>query len=396
AATADVVDAARALSSLDTLTDIQPNGHGWLKSSALMPALAQEIVHEAGAGTKSASTLLETTQQLAEACALDPQQDLGWGQPRVPEFEVIGIDGDPNTVLAQRARSGMAKRFAHLEPAGEAYDDVLARLDHELRIIEDLEFASYFLTVAEVVQMIEERHVRVSARGSGASSLVNYLLRISHVDPIEHELIFERFLSQDRSTLPDIDIDVESARRHEIYHAIFDRFGAERTTLMSMQNGYRIRGAVRDAGRALGIADQQVDQLAEKLWRYSAADFRQAMEHMPELQTFAAQVQHSRKSGDRQLDLLVDLTAHMVLLAGLISCHVCFVILGVKLLKRRTWVEASGMGLISSLFDKRDIDSMCMIKRDGSGVRMESLFTNAIDVPARSPGDSFYLEHIPH
>src|SRR5699024_12717967 len=90
-----------------------------------------------------------------------------------------------------------------------------------------------------------------------------YLLRISHVDPIEHELIFERFLSQDRSTLPDIDIDVESARRHEIYHAIFDRFGAERTTLMSMQNGYRIRGAVRDAGRALGIADQQVDQLAK-------------------------------------------------------------------------------------------------------------------------------------
>ncbi|HIW46219.1 MAG TPA: DNA polymerase III subunit alpha [Candidatus Yaniella excrementigallinarum] len=396
AATADVVDAARALSSLDTLTDIQPNGQGWLKSSALMHALAQEIVHEAGAGTKSASTLLETTQQLAEACALDPQQDLGWGQPRVPEFEVIGIDGDPNTVLAQRARSGMAKRFAHLDPAGKAYDDVLARLDHELRIIEDLGFASYFLTVAEVVQMIEERHVRVSARGSGASSLVNYLLRISHVDPIEHELIFERFLSQDRSTLPDIDIDVESARRHEIYHAIFDRFGAERTTLMSMQNGYRIRGAVRDAGRALGIADQQVDQLAKKLWRYSAADFRQAMEHMPELQTFAAQVQNSRKSGDQQLDLLVDLTERLDRLPRHISMHPCGVILGDKTLLDRTPVEASGMGLAMSQFDKHDMDSMGMLKLDVLGVRMQSTIAYAIDEIARTSGESVNLEHIPH
>src|SRR5699024_12679498 len=96
--------------------------------------------------------------------------------------------------------------------------------------------------VAALLALTRERIVRVSARGSGASSLVTYSLRISHVDPIEHDLIFERFLSQDRSTLPDIDIDVESARRHEIYHAIFDRFGAERTTLMSMQNGYRVRG----------------------------------------------------------------------------------------------------------------------------------------------------------
>src|SRR5699024_12580016 len=143
------------------------------------------------------------------------------------------------------------------------------------------------------------------------SLLVNDLSRSTPMDPIEHELIFERVLSQDRSTLPEIDIDVESARRHEIYHAIFDRFGAERTTLMSMQNGYRIRGAVRDAGRALGLEQQRVDQLAKKLWRFSASDFRQALDHMPELQNFAAQVQDSRKSGNQQLDLLVDLTERL-------------------------------------------------------------------------------------
>ena len=396
AATADVVDAARALASLDTLTDIQPNGQGWLKSSAAMHELAYEIVREAGAGTAVAHRLLDDTQRLAEACALNPADDLGWGQPRVPEFEIIGIDGDPNTVLSQRARSGLAQRFAHLDQTGQPYAKILDRLDHELNIIHDLGFASYFLTVAEVVAMIEDRNVRVSARGSGASSLVNYALRISQVDPIEHDLIFERFLSQDRSTLPDIDIDVESARRHEMYHAIFDRFGAQRTTLMSMQNGYRVRGAVRDAGRALGIEHAQVDHLAKKLWRFSASDFRDAMDHMPELHNFAAQVQNSRKSGNQQLDLLVDLTERLDRLPRHISMHPCGVILGDQTLLDRTPVEASGMGLAMSQFDKHDMDPMGMLKLDVLGVRMQSTIAYTLEEIARTTGETIDLEQVPH
>ena len=396
AATADVVDAARALSSLDTLTDLQPNGQGWLKTAETMHALAYEITHEAGFGTAPARQLLANTQQLAETCALDPARDIGWGQPRVPEFDIIGIDGDPETVLTHRARAGLALRFGHLDPGTAFHEQVHHRLDHELRIIHDLGFSSYFLTVAEVVQMIEDRHVRVSARGSGASSLVNYALRISHVDPIEHDLIFERFLSQDRSTLPDIDIDVESARRHEIYHAIFDRFGVERTTLMSMQNGYRVRGAVRDAGRALGLEREQVDQLAKKLWRFSASDFRQALEHMPELQTFAAQVHTSRKAGNQQLDLLVDLTERLDRLPRHISMHPCGVILGDTTLLDRTPVEASGMGLAMSQFDKHDMDPMGMLKLDVLGVRMQSTIAYALEEIQRTTGETINLENIPH
>src|SRR5690625_3838958 len=361
-----------------------------------MYALAHEIAHEAGFGAAAARQLIATTQQVAETCALDPAQDVRWGQPRVPEFDVIGIDGDPNTVLAQRARAGLAHRLRHLYPAGAQYERVSHRLDHELNIIESLGFSSYFLTVAEVVAMIEDRQVRVSARGSGASSLVNYALRISHVDPIEHDLIFERFLSQDRSTLPDIDIDVESARRHEIYHAIFERFGAQRTTLMSMQNGYRVRGAVRDAGRALGLERQQVDHLAKKLWRFSASDFRQALEHMPELQTFAAQVQNSRKSGNQQLDLLVDLTERLDRLPRHISMHPCGVILGDHTLLDRTPVEASGMGLPMSQFDKHDMDPMGMLKLDVLGVRMQSTIAYALSEIQRTTGDRINHEELPH
>ena len=141
-------------------------------------------------------------------------------------------------MLRERTRTGLLARYPHLHTGGglpgtsQAARDLQDRAEHELGIITRLGFSSYFLTVAAVVDLIEGMGIRVAARGSGASSLVNHALRISHVDPMANGLIMERFLSTDRSTLPDIDIDVESARRHEIYHAVVERFGAERTTLM--------------------------------------------------------------------------------------------------------------------------------------------------------------------
>lgn len=134
-------------------------------------------------------------------------------------------------------------------------------------------------------------------------------------------LIMERFLSTDRSTLPDIDIDVESARRHEIYRAVVDRFGAERTTLMSMQNAYRARGAVRDAGLALGMPEPEVDAIAKQLWRFSASNFREALQRMPELGGLSRRIESGRAEGDRQLDLLVDLTERLDRLPRHISMH---------------------------------------------------------------------------
>ena len=179
------------------------------------------------------------------------------------------------------------------------------------------------------------------------------------------------------------------------HHAIFDRFGAERTTLMSMQNGYRVRGAVRDAGRALGLEREQVDHLAKKLWRFSASDFRQALEHMPELHTFAAQVHTNRKAGNQQLDLLVDLTERLDRLPRHISMHPCGVILGDQTLLDRTPVEASGMGLAMSQFDKHDMDPMGMLKLDVLGVRMQSTIAYAQQEIQRT-GESINLENIAH
>ncbi|WP_372711117.1 DNA polymerase III subunit alpha [Arthrobacter rhombi] len=377
AATADVLDSARALSSLETLTDLQPNGQGWLKSPGRMQALARELAREAGEGAVAAE-LLRSTAALADWARMDPVADAGWGIPVVPEASVIGITGRPDAALAARCEAGITR----LLPRESGSRQLRDRLALELDTITDLGFSTYFLTVAEVSAMIAEMGVRNAARGSGASSLVNFLLGISQVNPLAHDLLFERFLSRDRTTLPDIDIDVESAERHRVYENIFDRFGSQRVTLMSMQNGYRARGAVRDAGQALGMEEGELDVIAKQLWRFSASNFREALEEKPELRPFA-----ERMGAERQLDLLVDLTERLDRLPRHISMHPCGVILGDNTLLDRTPVQPSGLGLPMSQFDKHDMDPMGMLKLDVLGVRMQSAMAYAVSEVVRIHGD---------
>lgn len=385
AATADVLDSARALKSLPELSTapplqptgmLQPTGQGWLKTPHQMLQLGKEIMSAAGLGKADLTKLLANTEALADKCRINPVLDMGWKKPVVPEASIIGIDADPMIELNQRCEAGITRRFPGIN--GDAEEHLRSRLEHELGIIGRLGFASYFLTVAEVSRMILDMGVRVAARGSGASSLVNYLIDISQVDPIRHDLIFERFLSGRRSTLPDIDIDVESAERHNVYRKIFDRFGAERVTLMSMQNGYRARGAVRDAGMALGMPDEEVGEIAKQLWRFSARKFREALVEKPELRDFAGRVERGAMEENQQLDLLVDLTERLDRLPRHISMHPCGVILGDATLLDRTPVQPSGLGLPMSQFDKHDMDPMGMLKLDVLGVRMQSAMAFAV------------------
>jgi error-prone DNA polymerase len=386
AATADVLDAVRALSSLaerraqgNPGTDPgQVNAQGWLKPSSLMHALAEEIAREAG-NRELAIKLLADTEELAQACCLDPLADLGWGQPVIPEAGVLGLVGPAQGHLRQRCEEGFERHFGSGAPDHGDHERARERLEHELGVIGDLNLAGYFLTVATATDLIRDLGVRSAARGSGASSLVAYLTGISHVNPIQHDLVFERFLSRERTSLPDIDVDVESARRHEVYRALFERFGQERTTLMSMQNAYRARGAVRDAGMALGMDPEEVDGIAKSVWRISASEVRNSLALMPELAPVAQRLEADRAKGGHQMDLLVDLTERLDRLPRHISMHPCGVILSDATLLDRTPVQPSGIELPMSQFDKHDMDPMGLIKLDVLGVRMQSTIAYTLD-----------------
>lgn len=388
AVTADLADAARFLLPLADLETPQTNGQAWLKPAGAMRQVARMVVdaglHENGALDR----LLRDTEQLADRCRLDPVSDIGLGRPRMPEARIIGVTGDPVTELWRRARSGIADLYS--ASGSRAVDAAHAQLAHEMKTVEHLGFASYFLTVSRVADIIRGMGIRIQARGSGVGSVLNYALRTSSVEPIKNGLLWERFLSPERQTLPDIDIDVESARRHDIYREVFRAFGSDRVSLMSMTNAYRGRGAVRDAGLALGLPDAQINVIAKQMWRFNARDFRRALEEKPELEALATEVRESQ-----QLDLLVDLTARLDRLPRHISVHPCGVILSDASLLDRTPVQASGMGLPMSQYDKHDMDPMGLIKLDILGVRMQSAMAHAVEEHHRLTGESIDLDRVP-
>ena len=221
APTADVLDASRRLVALDARHVDRVNAEGCLKSGKEMHEVADEVVRAAGQG-RGATELVAATRRVADRCAVDPRTDLGMGEVHFPELEVLdgtGLGRTAKTVLRERCEAGLGRRAM---PRTSAVRD---RLESELGIIETLGYPAYFLTVADVVDLIRGMGVRVAARGSGAGSLVNYLLGVSGVDPVRHRLLMERFLSPLREALPDIDVDVESARRLEVYERILDRCG---------------------------------------------------------------------------------------------------------------------------------------------------------------------------
>jgi error-prone DNA polymerase len=378
APTVDVLDASRRLVALDPRHVDRVNAEGYLKSGKEMAQVADEVVSAAGLDSRAARRLLATTRKVADRCAVDPRADLGMGEVHFPDLEVLGAEAavDPvaaaQAMLRARCEAGLGRRGM---PATRA---VLDRLETELGVIQQLGYPSYFLTVADVVDLIRDMGVRVAARGSGAGSLVNYLLGISGVDPIRHNLLMERFLSPLREQLPDVDIDVESARRTEVYERILDRFGGERVACVSMMDTYRVRHAIRDVGAALGMPPGEIDQIAKAFPHIRARDVHNALAELPELR--------ASRLGQGNLDLLFRLVERLDGLPRHVALHPCGVLLSDRTLLDRTPVEASWLGFPMSQFDKDDVEELGLLKLDVLGIRMQSAMAYAVEEVARVDG----------
>ncbi|MDP9431191.1 MAG: DNA polymerase III subunit alpha [Actinomycetota bacterium] len=383
APTADVLDAARRLVVLDPRHVDRTTAEGCLKSGKEMAQIAEDVAVAAGAGRGGAERLLAATRRIADRCALPAGTGgLGLGEIHFPELEAAGAResgrgsagsaGSAGAVLRQRCEAGFGIRGMARSPEAER------RLDEELDVIAGLGYPSYFLTVGDVVSLIKERGVRCAARGSGAGSLVNYLLGISDVDPLRYGLLMQRFLSPLRTALPDIDIDVESARRMEIYEAILERFGGDRCTCVSMMDTYRARHAIRDVGAALGLPPGEIDTLAKAFPHIRASQVRAALRDLPEL----------RVSGldTGRLDLLFRLVERLDGLPRHIALHPCGVLLSDATLLDRTAVEASWLGFPMSQFDKDDVEALGLLKLDVLGIRMQSAISHAITEVRRVDG----------
>ena len=378
----DVLDAVRRLVPLDVRHVDRSNAEGFLKSGKQMADVADEICRLAGFDQREAERMLTRTRIVADRLALDPRADLGLGEIHFPEFEVAGgrdldkldhrmTPGD--AALRARCEAGIGRRYAP-----DQHAVVQTRLADELGVIAQLGFASYFLTVADVVDLIGEMGVRAAARGSGAGSLVNYLLGVSGVDPLRYGLLMERFLSPLRQALPDIDVDVESARRTEVYERILERYTGNRCACVSMMDTYRVRHAIRDVGASLGMPMTEIDAIAKAFPHIRAKDARAALRELPELRASGL--------GEERLDVLFRLVEKLDGLPRHIAVHPCGVLLSDATLLDRTPVEASFLGFPMSQFDKDDVEDLGLLKLDVLGIRMQSSMAHAIEEVRRVDG----------
>src|SRR5204862_4318701 len=155
---------------------------------------------------------------------------------------------------------------------------VVRQLAHELDVIEKTGLAEFFLICWDLMRFAKERHIPAQGRGSAADSIVAYALGITRVDPIRHNLLFERFINEGRTAYPDVDIDFSAARREEVIQYVYDKYGEEHTGMVCNLVTYRARSAVREVGYALGFPRPLVDRVAKALETYDSVMVRRDLE----------------------------------------------------------------------------------------------------------------------
>jgi error-prone DNA polymerase len=362
---ADALECMRRIVPVSANHVTRANAEGWLKPARAMRALLAER-----------PDLCDTTLDLAERCTFD----LGLGRVHFPDFPTPG-GRSADAVLAERCWRGVDERGMRETPT------LRERLHHELSMIRRMGYAAFFLTVADIVADVRAMGIRCACRGSAAGSLVCYLTGISDVDALRHDLSFERFMNPMRKDLPDIDVDVESARREDVYDMVLSRHGDDRAACVAMIDTYRARSAVREVGKALGLPDVEVGVVATAFPHISAHRIRDALERLPELQGL--------NLGAGQLELLFRVAERLNGFPRHIALHPCGIVLSSHDLVTRVPLERSANGHRMIQADKDDVELLGYLKLDVLGVRMLSSMRHALDEIARTTGEKVDLDRIP-
>jgi len=363
-----VADAMECMREIVPVADhhvTRTNSEGWLKPPADMRRLFAERPE-----------LCDATLGIADSCRFD----LGLKSVHFPDFPTPA-GRSASSVLAERCWRGMERRGM------KATQLVRDRLDSELAMIHRLGYSAFFLTVADIVADIHAMGIRCACRGSAASSLVCYLVGISEVEPIHHGLVFERFLNPLRDELPDIDIDVESARREDVYDMVLSRHGEDRCACVCMVETYRARAAIREVGKALGLPETEVDMVAKAFPHIGAHHIREAISSLPELR--------DSNLGAGQLETLFRVAERLNGFPRHLALHPSAIALAGHDLVERVPLERSFQGYRMLQADKDDVELLGYLKLDVLGIRMLSAMRHAVTEIARTEGVKVDLDAIP-
>jgi error-prone DNA polymerase len=318
--------------------------------------------------------LLAQTLKIAERCTFS-LEELRYEYPE----EIVPAGATPGSHLHALTMRGCAQRWpAGVPPA------VRANIEHELRLIAELKFEPFFLTVHDVVQFARSQGILCQGRGSAANSTVCYCLGITEVDPSRMAMLFERFISKERNEPPDIDVDFEHERREEVIQYVYGKYGRERAALAATVICYRPRSALRDVGKALGLDLAQVDKLARGMqwWDGQRID--------PD---------RIRASGfdpeDPVIARLIALAAEILGFPRHLSQHVGGFVIARGRLDELVPIENAAMPDRTVIeWDKDDLDALGLLKVDVLGLGMLSALRRTFQLVNEFGGSSAVAGHL--
>ncbi len=355
----DVLVCIKNRTTLDASGHLRrPNGEYYLKSGAEMAAL---FARYPGAIANSVA--------IAERCSAD----LGFAHYRFPSFPVPAGE-TPFSYLYKLCQAGARAKYQPITPA------VSKQLAHELDVINRTNLAEYFLIVWDIVRFAKQRGIPCQGRGSAADSLVAYVLDITKVDPIRHNLLFERFLNEERVGMPDIDVDFSTVHREEVIRYVYEKYGQQHTAMVCNVVTYRPRSALRDVGKALGLPHDLIDRLAKGVDSYSRHDLRE-------------QIARLEVDG---LDQLVTLCEEIQGFPRHLSIHLGGMLITAGPLTDVVPLEwATAPGRVVTQYNKDDIEDVHLIKIDLLALRTLSLIHEALALIERHRGLRLDLERLP-
>lgn len=340
------------------------NGERYLKSPEQMAALFA-----------SAPDAVQRTIEIADRC----QFNLSELKYEYPE-EFCPPGQTPIKYLKDLTMKGAVGRYP-----GGLPEKVRRSIDHELKLIEELHYEPYFLTVWDLVRYARRREILCQGRGSAANSAVCYCLGVTSVDPNQSDLLFERFLSKERDEAPDIDIDFEHERREEVIQYIYDKYGRERAGMAATVITYRPRSAVRDIGKALGLSLDRINTLAKTIDRGYRND------RLPECLREAGLSPKSRVG--RQLMILTD---EILGFPRHLSQHVGGMVMTQGLLCEMVPIENAAMVDRTVIqWDKDDLETLGILKVDCLCLGMLSAIRKSFQYIEEHYGKAFSLATIP-
>ena len=326
---------------------------------------------------------VENTQRIADRC----QVEIEFGVTKLPKFEVP--EGyDSWTYLNKLCSDGLAERYGDEHaPAGSTGQTLRERLDYELNVIRTMGYVDYFLIVWDFINYAKEHGIPVGpGRGSAAGSIVAYCLKITNIDPIRYQLLFERFLNPERVSMPDIDVDFCFERRQEVIDYVGRKYGADKVVQIVTFGTMAARGVIRDVGRVMDMPYAFVDSIAKMIPNELNITIDKALDMNPEFK--------SLYSSDDRVHHLIDMCKRLEGLPRNTSMHAAGVVICQKSADEFVPLSRGSDGSIVTQFTMTTLEELGLLKMDFLGLRTLTVIQNAVNMIEKDTGVHIDVDHI--